>query len=158
MLANPLAQTTAQTVARHHPSPCIGIFPFHAYICEFLPNEVEQNEWSIRHRDSREHAYISAGYRDSHSMQIVWRVTTTLCSGTAEFSSHRSAERFVATMLRCSAGRAPLGGEPRSGFSLGEVWWFFKRAIFGRCRNDSILPDGGNIFERRIFGCLTSHR
>ena len=114
--------------------PLIGVLPFCRYVCEFLPRESTYGEWVILHRDSDERAYLSAEYRDTHSFETVYRVSTTLCDGRAEFACLIDAERFVATMLRSNAGRSHNAGKPRFGLSLGEFWWFAKFAIFNSHR------------------------
>lgn len=103
------------------PKPFIGVLPFCHYLPEFTPRETSHGQWAIRHRDSNEQAFISAGYRDLQSLAIVWRVTTTLFEGTAEFKSYRAAERFIAVMFRCNAGRRHHAGEPQSCWALSEI-------------------------------------
>jgi hypothetical protein len=115
-------RTTSPSADRSPEKPFIGVLPFSRYVCEFILQEVSEGQWIIRHRDSSERAYLSASYRDRHSFELVWRTSTTLCDGAAEFKNVVTAERFVATMLRRNAGRKHHGGEPRSCFALSEIW------------------------------------
>ena len=115
-------RTTSPAADRSPVNPFIGVLPFSNYLCEFTPREVSHGTWTIRHRDSDEQVYITARYRNLQSFELVWRVETTLCDGTAEFKSHLTAERFIATMLRGNAGRWNYRGEPRSCWALSEIW------------------------------------
>jgi len=137
-------RTTSPSTDHSPEKPFIGVLPFCHYVCEFTPREVSHGTWTICHRDSDEQAYITAGYRDLRSSEFVWRVETTLCAGTAEFTSHLTAERFVATMLRRNAGRKHHGGEPRFCFSFCEFWWSMKSEFFRRNRHGR---DSLNSFE-----------
>lgn len=110
--------------------PLIGVLPFYSYQCEFVTRESSYGEWVVLHRDSDARAFLSAEYRDNPSSETVYRVSTTLCDGRAEFACLIDAERFVATMLRCSAGRSHNTGNPRQGLLLSEFWWFAKFSLF----------------------------
>ena len=136
MLANQSSRTMSHSTERPLSGPCIVVFPFYSYMCEFVPKEISQGEWIIRHRDSAGKACVSVKYRDSQSQEVVWRVRTTLCQGTAEFRNQLNVEMFIATMLRCNAGRNAIAGKPRSGLSLDELWWLLKSALRGRNRFD----------------------
>lgn len=119
-------------VAPSASNPIVGILPLGFYVSEFTPKVLSCGQWEIRHRDSSERAYVTAGHWDTQSSDIVWQVATTMCGGTAEFSNYRTAERYIAIMFRGNAGRRHYEGEPRSCFRPYELWWAFKSELFRR--------------------------